>query len=66
MRCVAGYILQWMMCKRVARERGERDREREYSVTTNNYLNLMIIVAKQDGVWKSYMSINECELIEEM
>ena len=28
----------------------ERDREREYSVTTNNYLNLMIIVAKQDGV----------------
>ena len=44
----------------------ERDREREYSVTTNNYLNLMIIVAKQDGVWKSYMSINECELIEEV
>ena len=70
MRCVAGYILQWMMCKRVERER-EREREereidRVYSVTTNNYLNLMIIVAKQDGVWKWYMSINECELIEEM
>jgi len=46
---VAGYILQRMMCKRVERERG-KEREREYSVTTNNYLNLMIIVAKQDGV----------------
>ena len=32
------------------RERREREIEREYSVTTNNYLNLMIIVAKQDGV----------------
>ena len=32
------------------RERGERLLEREYSVTTNNYLDLMIIVAKQDGV----------------
>ena len=62
MICVAGYILQWMLCKRVERERGER----EYSVTTNNYLNLMIIVAKQDGVWKSDMSIYECELIEEV
>ena len=59
MICVAGYILQWMLCKRV-------EREREYSVTTNNYLNLMIIVAKQDGVWKSDMSIYECELIEEV
>ena len=66
MRCVAGYILQWMMCKRVERAREEREIEREYSVTTNNYLNLMIIVAKQDGVWKWYMSINECESIEEM
>ena len=65
MICVAGYILQWMLCKRVERER-EREREREYSVTTNNYLNLMIIVAKQDGVWKSDMSIYECELIEEV
>ena len=63
MICVAGYILQWMLCKRVERE---RVREREYSVTTNNYLNLMIIVAKQDGVWKSDMSIYECELIEEV
>ena len=62
MICVAGYILQWMLCKRVERERGER----EYSVTTNNYLNLMIIVAKQDGVWKSDMSIYECKLIEEV
>ena len=63
MICVAGYILQWMLCKRVG---VEREREREYSVTTNNYLNLMIIVAKQDGVWKSDMSIYECELIEEV
>ena len=46
------------MCSRIyfamddvqkSRER-EREIEREYSVTTNNYLNLMIIVAKQDGV----------------
>ena len=63
MICVAGYILQWMLCKRVERE---WVREREYYVTTNNYLNLMIIVAKQDGVWKSDMSIYECELIEEV
>ena len=50
MICVAGYILQWMLCKRVEREREREREEREYSVTTNNYLNLMIIVAKQDGV----------------
>ena len=63
MICVAGYILQWMLCKRGERE---REKERDYSVTTNNYLNLTIIVAKQDGVWKSDMSIYECELIEEV
>ena len=50
MKFVAGYILQWMMCKRVEREREERQIEREYSVTTNNSWNLMIIAAKQDGV----------------